>query len=300
MSGNEDVVSRGKAHEPVDLRWILTDERKRLIPTWARGQARALAVQRRYRDLSDDDLFLAGFPKAGSTWLRFVLLELFTGTSPETFDDVNTVSTDIGTHHGAPRIIGGKGRLIKSHEAYRRVRRANPRGLCIVRDPRDVAVSLHHYLRRRRGSEIEIPLETFVRSFAAGLVLPYGAWDRHTASWLDASNDDPSRTAVIRYEDLLQDGPRVLTQSLSRLGYDFDEAAVAQALANNSATRMRAKERSSSSAAFRDGLSQTQTNVPFVRSATSGQWRDALSTPMAALIASSFEEQLTRLGYALR
>src|SRR3981081_294971 len=69
--------------------------------------------------LKSQDAFLASFPRSGSTWLRFILFETLCGEDAG-FRKIEARVPEVHTHLGAPPILRGGGRLIKTHEPYRK------------------------------------------------------------------------------------------------------------------------------------------------------------------------------------
>ena len=145
----------------------------------------------------------------------------------------------------------------------------------------------------------DLSMDRFVRSFAQGKVLSYGGWDRHTDSWLEAVNARPGRVAIVRYEDLLGQGVQALAGPLTELGFEFRHDRILEAWENNSADRMRMKERATDASAFLDGGGAGLHAVPFVRAATSGQWRETLPIELSDMLSSRFASTIERLGYPL-
>jgi len=105
---------------------------------------RAPVVALRHLGLREHDVFLACYPRSGSTWLRFILAELLTET-PAEFKTVNAQIPYVGRHPNAPPSLPGKGRLIGTHEL-----RLPPgkRAIYLIRDPRDVAPSYYQWQLR--------------------------------------------------------------------------------------------------------------------------------------------------------
>src|SRR5438552_2701326 len=95
----------------------------------------------RHRGFQASDVFTASYPRSGSTWLRFILVELLAGQSSG-FNSVNTASPDVGQHASGQPLLPGGGRLIKTHELYRR---SYKRAIYLARDPRDVMLSEYNY-----------------------------------------------------------------------------------------------------------------------------------------------------------
>lgn len=278
-----------------DLRWVLSSRKLRSIPPPLRLAARELTVRSRYRGLTDADVLVAGFPKSGSTWLRFVLLDLFTGNESGDFDAVDRASPAVGDHATAPKINPLGGRLLKTHEKYVFGSGSGSRAICMVRDPRDLVVSLFHYIRRNHVADIDIG--QVASAFASGKLLPYGDWGEHITGWLLAADEAPDLVAVVRYEDLVQLGETALVDPIARLGLNFDVAEIGAAMKRNTAAEMRKKELATPSSSFIEGRGDREVSTPFVRAARSGQWNDALPEFDAQRVSDTFEPLLLRLGY---
>src|SRR6516165_33686 len=84
----------------------------------SRSSLRIPLVWYRHRGLNPGDVFVASYPRSGSTWLRFLLFETLTKNEAG-FDNVNRMLPDVGMHEGATALLANKGRLIKTHEPFR-------------------------------------------------------------------------------------------------------------------------------------------------------------------------------------
>jgi hypothetical protein len=107
----------------------------------AKSGLRVPIIWMRHRGLSPNDVFVANYPRSGSTWLRFLLFEILTQKDAG-FDDVNRHIPDVGGQRNAMALLPNQGRLIKTEEAFRPDYR---RAIYIVRDGRDVALSEYAY-----------------------------------------------------------------------------------------------------------------------------------------------------------
>src|ERR1039458_1944252 len=91
----------------------------------------------RHCGLDSADVLLASYPRSGQNWTRFLLYELLTRT-PADFDTLEYVIPKIGAHGQAPALLPGCGRLIQTHEPWRKEYK---RAIYLVRDVRDVLLS---------------------------------------------------------------------------------------------------------------------------------------------------------------
>ena len=86
---------------------------------FAQTALRAPLVWWRHRGLNPTDMFFAAYPKSGTTWARFVLFEMLSG-KPSGFKATNQQMPGIGLHFNALRLLPNGGRLIATHEYYRK------------------------------------------------------------------------------------------------------------------------------------------------------------------------------------
>lgn len=178
-------------------------------------------LRRRYH-LERADCVLVSYPKSGRTWLRAMLgraLQQKYQTDPgmimrtSAFAGLDSripriyVSHDDFPHNKPPE------KVKKSKSKY-----ASKRVILLVRDPRDVLVSLYFQKRfRRRGKAAYTgELDQFLGERIGGiqsLIAFYNAWAEN--------RDVPEDLLVVRYEDIVADPTRELRRLLEFLGIDW-------------------------------------------------------------------------------
>jgi hypothetical protein len=191
------------------------------------------------------EAFLISYPKCGRTWLRMLL------------------SRALENHYGAPDIdylggdflggnVAGAPRIRVSHDddphwktprgLDRRKRRyRGKKVVLLVRDPRDVVVSMY-FERSRRERAYAGTLSQFLHERRGSLdtiLAYYNVWAgaRHI----------PSDLLVVRYEDLRRDTERELRRLLAFLGVtDVSDETVREAVHFASFENMRKMESSGS------------------------------------------------------
>lgn len=242
-----------------------------LIPRYARDVARRSSLLRsavvaaRHRGLRADDIFIASFPRSGNTLLRFLLADLATGAEPD-FESVDALIPNVGFHQSAPTLIG-QGRLIKTHEPWRRQYR---RGVYLVRDARDVLISWYRVMQR--DPDDLRSLNESVQAFITDRATPYGCWEEHVRSWRAAVNRGVP-VLVYRFEDLRADPVNALRAITSFIDLQTGDDQIAMAVARNTPERMRRLEE-----AGLDYLTRSHGHRSRgVRSGTVGGWRELLN-----------------------
>jgi hypothetical protein len=172
------------------------------------------------------EAFLISYPKCGRTWLRMLL------------------SRALETHYGAPDVdylggdflggnVPGAPRIRVSHDddphwktsagLDRRKRRYRAKKVVLlVRDPRDVVVSMY-FERSRRERAYHGTLSQFLHERRGSLdtiLAYYNVWA--------GARGIPSDLHIVRYEDLRRDTERELLRLLSFLGIEDVSAATLQ------------------------------------------------------------------------
>jgi hypothetical protein len=242
----------------------------------------------RYTGIHPNDLFIASYPRSGTTWLRFMLFELLTGGDSE-FETVNERIPYIGKHHRVPQLLHGGGRVIQSHEAFLR---GVGSAIYVVRDPRSVVLS--EYLWQLRTGLSRENFGRFFELFLAGRANPYGRWDRHVRAWVESKPALQGRVKVVRFEDLRADTIGELGRILAFLGLSRDSSSIEQVVANNGLAQMRAKEERAPSWALG---AKARPDIRFVNEGSISNWKQDLSPEQVKRIGQKFQQTLMSLGY---
>jgi len=268
----------------------------RIIKHLIAGMKLALGLHRPGHNLLilPDDIFLVSFPKSGNTWARFLLANLLHPEQTITFTNLHRFVPDYltgATKRDLDRTP--RPRVIKSHECFER---RYPRVIYIVRDPRDVAVSLYHYHRKLRKIEDDASIERFVDRFVSGETYPYGSWGQNVLTWLGTREGDP-RFLLVRYEDMVADTGRELRKIAAFLGKQVTAEEIARSVERSSAGQLRKMERVQSN---RSRLTKdSRQDLSFVRAANAGGWRSELSAPLVTKIETAWAPLMRHLGYQL-
>jgi hypothetical protein len=244
-------------------------------------------------------MFQASYPRSGSTWLRFILFEILRGDEAG-FGKIDKCLPEIEAHRGVAPILPGGGRLIKTHEKYRK---EYTKAVLLVRDIRDVLISC--YLRGVELGAVRLvskgDFESFLLSFLEGRALQMGSWQEHTRTWLESPLAKNGKLMLVRYEDLRQDPEQVLSQLLQFLGVTPNLRIIRKAIENNSLQRMRAKEDKARKAGERSVLLEsrksTEEDGRFVRKGAVGGWRGTLTDAQLKIIDQYAGDMLATLGY---
>lgn len=267
------------------MRYIVRKARYHLTKTVLRHPLNRV----QHRGLAPGDVFVASYPKSGTTWLRFLIFQLMTGEAGD-FERVNQAIPGVGRHGAAPRLLRGTGRLIQTHEPHRP---AYEKAIYIIRDGRDVVISEYYYHLMLRYWDPRRPFDQFFDRFIAGKVNRYGDWKRHVSCWLEAAEASTNEIYLVKYEALKTHPLKTLAGIADFLGCEADEERLLQILADNSLEKMRLKDRQARQSVHRHHSDA----VGFVRQGSSGGWNAFLTEDQKNAFERYAGDVLRRMGY---
>ena len=196
-------------------------------------------------------------------------------------------------------------RWVKVHDAYTMTTTGEPlfgRGLpCaavyLVRDPRDVAVSLafHHSTSLDSAVRLVNAADRFACDSSHGqdrqLRQRLAGWSGHVTSWLDQTEVP---VHLVRYEDLLAAPARQFAAALAFAARPATEAEIERAVRYADFAELQRQENEKG---FMERISRT---TPFFRSGRAEGWREMLSAEQVTAIERCNGDVMTRLGYPLQ
>jgi Sulfotransferase domain len=239
----------------------------------------------RHHGFRPEDVFFDSYPRSGTTWSRHTLFEILTERQSG-FRAVDATLCGVGKHHNGGSVLPGGGRLISTHEQYRREYK---KAIYLTRDCRDVVLSEFTYLRNLEFFHGD--LDEFVRHFVTTRVSGFGPWQRHVTSWLDSPLIGTPNILVVRFEDLRQDPVKGFTRMAEFLGVNPGADVIQRAVANSSLEKMKEKEKREPVKASVKGR--------FVNSGSVQGWRAKLTPSQVQLIEEYTGSVLKRLGHPL-
>jgi Sulfotransferase domain len=204
-----------------------------------------------------------------------------------TFDNVNRGIPEIGIHPSALRLLPGEGRLIKTHEPYRKEYR---RALYLVRDMRDVIFS--QFSREKELGILYNEFDDYLERFLRGRISGFGAWQNHVFSWLGSPLAQRGDLLVLRFEDMRRNMEGAISEILDFLGTPRDAESIRAAIAGNTLDKMREKENQAERLHKSD-----REEGRFVRKGSVGGWREKLTDDQLRLIDRLAGPALARMGY---
>ena len=170
---------------------------------------------------ADSDIVVSTFSKSGTTWNQIILYQLTTAGVMD-FDHLFDISPWVwySAMRDVQPSVTPAPRILKSHDDYRRLRGGRRgRFIFVVRDGRDVCVSLFHHRRDFKRFE-----GTFDEHFDDFLNNTEYNWFEHLRPWLE--NEYRLPIQYVRFEDLKHNFGKTVRDVADYCGIEVDDATM--------------------------------------------------------------------------
>ena len=207
-----------------------------------------------------DDIYIAAYPRSGSTWLRTILVNIL---EPKAFgnpDVFNARIPAVSIRNAALINQLESPRLIMTHSVWRP---SIKKALYLVRDGRDAFISSYHYHVTREGGDLSI--EDYYQLYCQNV---YGkTWHQHVESWLKGGQSDMADSlCLVKFEDLKSETFTTIINICEFLNIQADDKEVLNAIEFASLDNAKKIERQRQGAL-------TNNNASFYRSGKTAQWQ---------------------------
>ncbi|GFT34640.1 hypothetical protein NPIL_391451, partial [Nephila pilipes] len=149
----------------------------------------------------DDDIIIASYPKTGTTWLNYIVMQIVSkGEMYPDFDDCFIKYVPFLEASGTSVLDKmEKPRMYKHHFPYNMVQKnSKAKYLYSYRRPEDTAISYYHFLTSLNS--YPPGFDTYFENFLSGNI-GYGNYFDHVLSYYAHKNDE--NVLLVSYEKLL-------------------------------------------------------------------------------------------------
>jgi hypothetical protein len=187
-----------------------------------------------------DDVFIAAYPKSGTTLMEMILYQLRTAGEMD-FPHIDSVVPffELEFLRGDPARFETlpPPRVFKTHLQRRYMPGGGTVGRYLygVRRLDDVAVSAYHHYCMMTG--VEHDFDRYMNGFVQGRAPMFASWVRHYESWWPHRHDP--NVLFLRYEEMVRDLDGTVRRIAAFCGIPVDEAAMPRILERCSAAFMR-------------------------------------------------------------
>ena len=274
-------------------------------------------------------IWLSSYPKSGNTYIRsFLSAYFFTNNGEfnfqllkfiEQFPDRQFFNGFINTKEKASEewlpiqreiIKSKKVRFLKTHSAYGSLNNSpftssevTIGGIYIVRDPRNVLLSLMNHFSLNEDGALEMlcdqnrGIKSEDNNYATYSFL--STWSNHLKSW---SNIKSFKTILIKYEDLENNSEKVLnnlvkfTNDLLKNNKGIDHQKFNRALETTNFGKLKKKENKEG---FSEAMFSKKKNekIPFFNMGFKSDWKKILNKSTVKKIEEKFRKEMMEIGY---
>lgn len=261
-------------------------------------------------------LWLASYPKSGSTWMRmFIYAYLGDGTVDiNKVFDASDMDTDIYKavsplpleelgiaecfHLRSAALFGmvssGQDKIVKTHccnglaQGVELIPRVFTRGaIYIMRDPRDIAVSYADHMGKTVDQTIDMMSDHALTSYRENLSQYISTWSNHVTSWTERVY---FKVLAIKYEEMLSAPHNTFRHIAYFLTGGCDEEKLDKSIQSTRFENLRKQEDISG---FKE---RSRHQERFFRNGRSG-WRDVLTPEQVERIERDHGEVMKKVGY---
>lgn len=167
--------------------------------------------------IENTDVFIISYMKCGRTWLRYMLGNFIEKNYSISNDDILSYTDGVKYKEGYPIITSyhdENPHLIKPENLSRnKSEYSDKKIIFVVRDPRDVIVSLYYHLKYR-SKEIDDDIDFFAKKIIESIIQYFNIWYK--------CSDLVKSFIFIRYEDLHNNPEIILKEVISFIGFECE------------------------------------------------------------------------------
>ncbi len=264
--------------------------------------------------------WVASYPKSGSTWLRALIdayhrngdvdINRLTFSTSDNLSVWTQAVSPLPFHALDPLeqfllrpaalfnqlcSMTGQTQFIKTHHVNASVNTSPAlipvevtcRAVYLVRDPRDIAISLAMYLGKDHAGAINSMNNVgFALTEDKQITHYLSSWSQHVASWVD---EQRYPVMVLRYEDLCADPLVAFKSVLEFCKIPIDETALHRAIDACWLPKLQKQERE-------HGFVENRSEQPFFNKGGS-RWQQELDAELAVRISDDHKAIMLRYGY---
>ena len=271
------------------------------------------------------NIFLASYPKSGNTWLRSIIGNFYNFDKEFTLNDLKSIPLlSIKKHFSefenkiyinnnelhfdwisqniikCQSLLNNKPNhlnIFKTHSARHKNftnESVNAGFIYIVRDPRDIIVSLKNF----SGKEIDKTIDEFLFSKSL-MITTNGAqellstWELNVQSWL---NYKSVPRLIIKYEDLKLNPKEIILNikkflnKIHSFNINLRDQDIDKIVENTNFNNLKKLE-------DKNGFDEASKHSKFFRSGTSNQWKDVLTNTQINLIEKNLKSLMRYFNY---
>ena len=246
-----------------------------------------------------DDVFIASFPKSGTTWTQQIVRLVYSrGLIHDSDPPLHAIIPWLDDSEDLPDLSVVDSmtspRVFKSHNPYhllpRKLTESN-RLIYVTRNAKDTAVSMYFHTFGFKMYEYDEPIEHFIGEFMAGRV-EYGPYWTHLKSW--HTRRKQRNILVLHYEEMQVD----LAATVARVAHFLDQPLTHEEIERIAqlSTFASMKQDPRTSMQLWDE-EQRKPGMPFMRKGKAGDWTNHFTPELAQAFDKEFKAKMSGIKW---
>jgi hypothetical protein len=249
-------------------------------------------------------IFVAGYPKSGTVYITRLLGDVLDSQTGAYWDsrDREDIAAE-GKHRKGPYIIRRGHFVLLDKEQPTLVPVPAPHKLawkaltdqkllCIMRDPRDIAVSAYFYFNARHWT-----IATVLKNMrdGEGPFRLMGPWNKYMRKW--SYSRAPYSVCLVKFEQLVKDPFGSIKQIGKEMTLELPSDVSILAACDRQSFAVKKKELKNASKPLALGK---YTNVHHMRKGIAGDWRNHFTEKHKRMAQTFFGKMMIELGYSIK
>ncbi|XP_073403467.1 sulfotransferase 1C1-like isoform X2 [Dendrobates tinctorius] len=247
----------------------------------------------------EDDILIATFPKAGTTWMQEIVdLIMLNGDVEKSMRSpcfVKVPFIELNVDPGMSGVNAANAmespRPLKTHLPIQLLPPSfwekNAKVIYVARNAKDCMVSYFHFHRLNKGLPDPGTWNEFFSTFLSGQV-PWGSWFDHVIGWWKVK--DQHRILYVFYEDMIEDPKREITKIAKFLDKELSAEVLETVLHHTSFEAM--KENPMANFSVLPSFIFDQSISPFMRKGKVGDWKNHFSVSQNIVFDEEYKKKM--------
>uniref|UniRef100_A0A3P9I587 Sulfotransferase n=1 Tax=Oryzias latipes TaxID=8090 RepID=A0A3P9I587_ORYLA len=247
-----------------------------------------------------DDILIASYPKAGNTWVSYILdLLYFSHVSPDRQEVVPLHERVPFLEFYMPGFPSGVDelnqsttvpRIIKTHLPVQFLSKSfweqNSKIVYVARNAKDSVVSFFHFDRMNKAQPEPGDWSSYLKRFMDGKMV-FGSWYEHVKGWWEKQKSHPN-ILYLFYEDLIENTEEELDKLCSFLGLSPSSESKKQVMEKALFDNMKNNKMANGSA---DAVLDFKIS-PFMRKGKVGDWKNHFTVQQNEEFSEDYDKKM--------
>ncbi|XP_071762683.1 amine sulfotransferase-like [Centroberyx gerrardi] len=246
-------------------------------------------------EIRPTDVFLTTYPKSGTAWMQQILVQIMDAAHPDQVEDatnrVRVPWLEAGPPDNPlrerpdPRLFGTH---LPPDMLPHGVRAKRIKVVYVMRNPKDVLVSLYHFYCSWKMLEAPKSFEDFFQQFLDGDVY-MGSWFDHVREYYTAR--DQMDVLFLKYGDMLKDLRGEVVKLCAFLGKNLTDEAIDQVVETSIFKNMKTNPKAN----FKDLVDTHRYKKKTMRKGIAGDWKNFFTVAQNERFDQVFKEKMSDL-----